>query len=130
MIVVDASTVVFALADDGDAGRRARAALAGHTLHAPELLDLEVTSAWRSSVRAGALAASRALAALGDLVRTPIRRHPHLPLVGRGWRMRDNLTTYDAAYVALAEALEAPLVTFDARLGRAPGTRCPIQVLR
>jgi predicted nucleic acid-binding protein len=65
-----------------------------------------------------------------DLRSLPIRRVPHPPLLERCWELRANLTTYDAAYVALAELIDAPLVTLDARLAEAPGPTCPIEVLR
>ena len=130
MIAVDASVVAVALADDGPDGDQARARLRGERLTAPELVDLEVTSVWRRQVRDGAMDARRATLALADLTALPLRRAPHRALLARCWELRGNLTVYDAAYVALAEALEVTLLTGDGRLARATGPRCHIEVLR
>lgn len=130
MIVVDASIVASALGDDGDDGTHARTRMAGEQLAAPELLDLEVASVWRRALAAGRLGEQRAGQALEDLADLPLARAPHGPLMRRVWELRDNLTCYDAVYVALAEALEAPLVTADQRLSRAPGLPCPVELLR
>ena len=130
MIAVDASVVAVALADDGPDGDQARARLRGERLTAPELVDLEVTSVWRRQVRDGAMDARRAALALADLTALPLRRAPHRALLARCWELRDNLTVYDAAYVALAEALEVTLLSGDGRLARATGPRCHIEVLR
>ncbi len=130
MIVVDASVIVTALGDDGPDGERHRARLAGERLAAPHLLDLEVVSAWRRRAAAGGLDERRMRLARNDLRSLPIRRVPHPTLLERCWELRDNLTIYDAAYVALAELIEAPLVTLDARLSNTPGPRCVIELLR
>jgi predicted nucleic acid-binding protein len=130
MIVVDASILASALGDDGSDGERARSHLAGEHLFAPELIDLEVASAWRRAARAGALGARRAGQALADLAALPLARAAHQPLMSRIWELRDNLSPYDAVYVALAEALNAPLLTADRRLTDAPGTYCEINLLR
>lgn len=129
MIVVDASVLAPALADDGDDGDRARDRLRGEELAAPELIDLEVLSTLRRAARAKRLNESRSLQALTDLAALPLRRVPHLPLLGRVWELRDNLSAYDASYVALAEALETVLVTADGRIERAGGINCEIAVL-
>jgi predicted nucleic acid-binding protein len=129
VIVVDASVLVTALADDGPDGDRARARLRGEALTAPELIDLEVVSVLRRQLAVGRLDARRARLALGDLVAIPVERVSHAPLLRRCWELRNGLTVYDAAYVALAEALGAPLVTADVRLARAPGVRCHVEVL-
>ena len=129
MIVVDASILAPALADDSSDGDAARAGLRGHALAAPELIDLEVTSVWRRQVMAGQLEARRADLALADLLALPLQRIPHRHLLTRCWELRQNLTPYDAAYVALAELLDAVLVTGDKRLSRSPGLRCRIQVI-
>ncbi len=129
MIVVDASIVATALADDGDDGDRTRARLHGESLSAPKLLDLEVLSVWRRAARAGRLDRRRARQALADLVDLPIARAPHVPLLDRIWELGDNLSPYDAAYVALAETLEAPLLTADGRLAKAPGIACEVEVV-
>ena len=121
--------LAVALADDGADGDAARARLARDpALHAPHLVDLEVLSVLRRQA-AGLLDARRAGFALDDLVDLPLVRYPHAGFARRVWELRGNLTPYDAAYVALAEALGCPLVTADARLARAPGTRCDVEVL-
>lgn len=129
MIVVDASVLAVAVADDGDAGDRYRQRLRGEALAAPELVDLEVTSVLRRHVREGALSPSRADQALADFTDLPLRRSRHLPLLDRCWELRENLTPYDASYVALAEALDCLLVTADGHLARAPRIRCAVEVL-
>lgn len=130
VLVVDASALAVALADDASDGDGARARLRGEDLAAPELLDLEVASVLRRQVRAGLLNLRRADLALGDLADIPVTRAPHLPLLGRCWELRENITIYDAVYVALAEALNAVLLTADSRLSRAPGPRCAIEIIR
>jgi predicted nucleic acid-binding protein len=130
VIVADASVLVVALADDGPDGDQARARLRGEHVALPELADLEVASVLRRQLAAGALDARRAGLALDDLAALPTRRAPHRPLLARCWELRDNLTIYDAAYVALAEAMHATLLTADRRLARAPGPRCPIEILQ
>ena len=130
VLVVDASVLAVALADDGEDGDAARARLRGQDLVAPELLDLEVVSVLRGQMIAGALDARRAGLALNDLSAMPLKRAPHLPLLQRCWELRANLTAYDASYVALAEALDVLLLTGDAKLARASGPRCHIEVLR
>lgn len=130
MIVVDASVLAPALGDDGDDGDQARSRLRGERLTAPHLIDVEVASAWRGLAAAGHLSARRVALALTDLQELPIRRAPHQPLLARCWELRAYLTMYDATYVALAEALEAPLVTADRRIAAAPGLRCQVEVLR
>jgi predicted nucleic acid-binding protein len=129
VIVVDASVLAPALADDSADGDVARARLRGETLVAPELIDLEVLSVYRRQVWAGALDVNRAETALTDLLDLALRRVPHARLLGRCWELRENLTVYDASYVALAERLDAVLVTGDARLSKAPGLRCRVDVL-
>ncbi len=129
MLVVDASVLAPALADDGPDGDAARARLRGQSLMAPELIDLETTSVIRRQSRAGHLDLRRAGLALADLVEMPLRRASHLPLLERCWELSENLTVYDAAYVALAEVLDVVLVTADARLAKAPGPRCEIELL-
>lgn len=130
MIVADASVIAPALADDGTDGRAARQALrAGRPVHVPHLLDFEVLSVWRRDVRAGRLATERARQARRDMVDLPAMRHPVALIVERIWELRDNVTSYDASYVALAEALGCTLVTGDGRLASAPGPTCRIEVL-
>lgn len=129
MIVVDASVLAPALADDGADGDRVRERLRGEQLAAPELIDLEVVSTLRRAARARRLDERRSAQALADLAALPLRRVPHLPLLARVWELRDNLSAYDAAYVALAEALDALFLTADGPLGRASGVRCEVEVL-
>ncbi len=129
MIVVDASVIAVALADDGNDGEHCRARLKGERLAAPALIDLEVLSVLRGLVRAGRVDAPRAQAAVDDLASLPIGRAGHPALLPRCWELRENLTPYDAAYVALAEILETTLVTGDRRLSRATDPRCPIEVI-
>ena len=129
MIVVDASIVATALADDGDDGDTARSRLRGESLSAPGLLDLEVVSVWRRAARAGRLERRRARQALTDLAELPLARAPHVPLLERIWELGDNLSPYDAAYIALAETLDATFLTADRRLARAPGIACNVEVL-
>jgi predicted nucleic acid-binding protein len=129
MIVVDASVLVTALGHDGDEGRQVRAQLRGTRVFAPEIVDLEVASYVRRARREGQIGEQRAVQALADLALASIARVSHTPFLGRIWELRDNLTPYDAAYVALAETLEAPLVTADVRMSRAAGIRCEVVVL-
>jgi predicted nucleic acid-binding protein len=129
VLVVDASVMAVALVDDGRDGDAARRRLRNEDLAAPEILDLEVMSVLRRYVDRGTVRARAASAAVADLLRAPIARSSHRPLGDRCWQLRANLTPYDAAYVALAELLEAPLVTGDARLAAAPGVRCEVEVL-
>jgi predicted nucleic acid-binding protein len=98
-------------------------------VHVPPLAVIETASVLRGLVQGSKLTESRAQAALQDLVELPLVRHPHEPLLQRVWQLRSNLTAYDAAYVALAEALDATLVTCDARLGRAPLRGVTIDVI-
>lgn len=130
MIVADASVVATALLDDGPDGRRVRNRLAGEQLAAPDLMRLEVASALRRVARAGPPAAQAPIAeAIAHLVELAVVVYATAPLIGRVWSLRDNLTPYDASYVALAEALSCVLVTGDRRLAGAPGVRCSIEVL-
>lgn len=130
MIVLDASAVLeLLLRTTGGVAVSERIASPNESLHTPHLLDLEVLQVLRRYGASGALSADRAQLALEDLAALDLERYPHEPLLGRVWQLRDNLTAYDAAYVALAEALAAPLLTFDVRLARAPGHRARIELL-
>lgn len=129
MIVVDASIIVTGLADDGPDGDRVRARVRDERLVAPHVIDLEVTSAWRRLVSAGDLDDRRARLALADLDSLRLERAPHGRLLDRCWELRDNLTVYDATYVALAELMETTLLTGDERLARAPGIQCGVEVI-
>jgi len=129
VIVVDASVLAPALADDDADGDRARESLRGEQLVAPELIDLEVVSTLRRAARAKRLDERRSAQALTDLAALPLRRVPHLPLLTRVWELRDNLSAYDASYVALAEAMDTVLLTADGRIKRATGINCEILVV-
>jgi predicted nucleic acid-binding protein len=126
VIVMDASAAVLALLNDGPA----RAALAEEAVVCPHLADSEIVHALRSQVRRGALDGSVAERALGVWARLGLERVAVSGLLGRIWELRENLSTYDATYVAVAEAFECQLVTADGRLARAPGPRCTITVVR
>lgn len=126
--MVDAS-VVLALGEDTADGAGVHARLLGERLSAPEIIDLEAIAAWRRLVQRGLLANSRAAEAVRHLSLLPVQRAPHRPLLARCWELRDTVTVYDAAYVALAELLEAPLVTRDARLAGAPGNRAEVRLV-
>ena len=125
MIVVDASATLSALLTDG----AARRTLAAERLNAPHLVDAEVASGLRRRVRAGQLKPAAGWGALDTWRRLGMTRYPVLGLLDRVWELRDNLSSYDATYVALAESLDCALITADERLVRAPGVRCPITVI-
>jgi len=130
MIVVDASVVVASLLSTGGAGARARERLRlDPDLHVPHLLDVEVTAALRRRVRLGQTDVEVATEVMADLADLAALRWDHEPLLRRIWELRENVTPYDAVYVVLAEMLDAPLVTSDARLSRAPGLNCRVEVL-
>jgi predicted nucleic acid-binding protein len=129
VIVVDASVLAVALGDDGTDGQYARQRLANEVLVAPELVDLEVVSVWRRHVAAKRMPARRAAGAVADLADLPLRRSSHQSFLHRIWDLRHVVTPYDAAYIALAEALDVVLVTADARLSRASGVHCEIEVI-
>ncbi len=131
MIVIDASVLANALADDGRDGRLARQRLTdGGDLVAPDLVDVETVSVLRRRWLAGDLTARRFSAAVDDLQALDLTRFPGLPLMRRAYELRANVTPYDAIYVALAEQLDCTLVTADARLAHAPGITCAVDVLR
>lgn len=129
MIVPDASVVVAALLAEGPDGDDARDVLLGHEAHAPHLLDLEVASVVRRFVLSRRLAPEDAPDVIGALRDLPVVRHGHDLLLDRALQLRDSASVYDASYVALAELLDATLVTGDRRLARAPGLRCDVQVV-
>jgi predicted nucleic acid-binding protein len=130
LIVVDASVVANALADDTADGDAARQALrSDDDIAAPDLVDVETVSVLRKRWLAGDLTARRFRTAITDLGDLAIARHPTLPMMPRAYELRGNVTPYDAAYVALAEVLDCALLTSDSRLGSAPGPRCEIRVV-
>ncbi|MGY1665960.1 type II toxin-antitoxin system VapC family toxin [Geodermatophilus sp. SYSU D00696] len=125
MIVADASAVVAALLNAGPA----RALLSEEQVHVPHLVDAEAAGALRRLVAADSMTADQGWAALDTWRRLGVTRQPMNGLLDRVWQLRENVTTYDATYVALAEALDCAVVTADGRLGRAPGIRCPVTVV-
>lgn len=130
MIVVDASALLETLLQMPAASAvEARLFAADQTLHAPHLLDLEVAQVVRRFAASGQIGEDRGRIALADLADLPLRRYPHDFLLQRIWDLRDNLTAYDAAYVALAEALDSPLLTRDRRLAAAPGHHARIELV-
>jgi len=130
MIVVDASALLEALLrTPAAAGVERRLFSARQTLHAPHLLDVEVAQVVRRYAANGELDAARGREALADLAAFPLRRYPHDLLLPRIWELRNNLTAYDAVYVALAEALDAPLITRDRRLAGAAGHHAQIELV-
>ena len=127
MLVVDTSAALAALvAEEPNAALVERLGADGD-LHAPHLIDVELVHALRRLVHRGELAGDRAQAARADFGDLPIVRYPHVALVDRMWELRDNVTAYDAAFVALSEALGVPLVTTDARLASAPGHKAEVE---
>ena len=129
MIVLDASAVLDWLLRTPVGQRIERRIYSRNdTLHAPHLVDLEVTQVLRRLVREGSVFARRANEAVQDLLDLRIVRYPHFVLLPRIWQHRHNLSAYDAAYVALAEQLDAPLITRDARLAGSPGHGAQIEL--
>ncbi|HVT19360.1 MAG TPA: type II toxin-antitoxin system VapC family toxin [Thermoanaerobaculia bacterium] len=130
MIVLDASAVIEVLLQTAVGERLAERLLTAEaSLHAPHLLDVEVAQVLRRFVMRGELDPARARQALEALADFPLERYAHDQLLPRIWALRENLTAYDAAYVALAEALGATLLTRDARTFRAPGHSARVEVV-
>lgn len=131
MIVVDASVIANVVGDDEAAGQLARARLAAASaVSAPDLVDVETVSVLRRRWLAGDLSDERFRGAVDDLLALPITRFPVGPFMVRAFELRANITAYDACYVALAEALDCPLITADRRLANAPLTTCTTEVLQ
>lgn len=130
MIVLDASAVVAVLLDPGPGAERIRERIEspGESLHVPHLMDLEVLHALRRQALRGVLSTARGTEALEDLSNIMFVRYSHTSFMQRMWELRENVTAYDAAYVALAEALDAPLATMDERLAQAPGIRAAVEL--
>ncbi len=123
-LVVDASAFVSLLTDAGDTGDWVRATLEGRNLVAPHILPAEVTQVLRRGVLTGARDAEGVRVARQSLVQIEVTLLDFAPVAERVWDMRQTFTAYDAWHVAVAEALDAPLVTLDAKLAAAPGPRC------
>lgn len=127
-VVIDASVVVD-LVRSGPAARRIVDRIAGHALVAPHLIDQEVMHAIRRRTLAGQITADAARSALDRFARLSIHRLATGPVLTRAWELRNQATAYDAAYLALAEALGVPLVTLDARLARTHGSAAVVEVI-
>jgi predicted nucleic acid-binding protein len=129
VIVLDASAAIDWLLQTA-VGQEIEARLfsRGESLHAPHLLDLEVAQVLRRLVRDGAVSAPRADQAVQDLLDLRVTRYPHFVILPHIWRLRDNLSAYDAAYIALTEKLGATLITRDARLASASVRRVSIEL--
>ena len=125
MIVVDASAAISGLLNAG----AARQALAEQRVQVPHLIDAEIANGLRRLVAAHDIRADEGWAALDTWRRLGVSRHPTNGLLERIWELRDNVSAYDASYVALAEALDCALVTADGRLSRAPRLRCAVTVV-
>ena len=130
MIVLDASAAVAVLLNLGEGAAliRERMDRSGDGPHVPHLFEVEVMNVLRRYALSGTLSSERARLALRRLSTMRITRYPHTVLLSRVWELRDNVTAYDAAYVALAETLGAPLITRDERLSGAPGLRAEVEV--
>ena len=130
MIVIDASAVLEVLLRSGVARQiEDRIFSPAETLHAPHLLDLEVVQGLRRYTASGHMRAKRGLEAVVDLADLPITRYPHDIFLHRIWELCHNMTAYDAAYIALAESLPAPLLTRDKRLAASSGHTATIKAL-
>ena len=130
MIVIDASALVATIGNDPDAATaNVRLRGSGETLHAPHLIDIEVTHALQRGARAGIYPPDLCRAVLASLIDLPLERYRHAPLHPRVWALRHKLSAYDAIYVALAELLDAPLLTRDRRLAAAPGHSARIELV-
>ncbi|WP_455356198.1 type II toxin-antitoxin system VapC family toxin [Streptomyces sp. SYSU K217416] len=130
MIVLDNSAFVLLLTDAGGVGKAIAGRLDGAELAAPAVIDLEAANALRGLLRGGKIDAAVAGQAMAIIPDFPLERFPHQALLPRIWELRENFTPYDAAYIALAEQLDAPLVTSDEKLQRASGKRCAVEVIR
>ena len=128
-LVVDASVIVTALIEPGEAGERIVQRLRGAELHAPDHLAVEVTNSIRRRRNSGLLSPAESALAIDSFWSLPLTLWPFETLAERTWLLGDNLSSYDGAYVALAELLTVPLVTRDAGIARAPGPRCDIELV-
>ena len=132
MLVLDASAALAAFLVTGTNASSIRDRLEAprETVHAPHLIDVEMLHALRGLVLRGSVSPTRSEEVLADFADLRLSRYSHVAFLTRIWQLKDDLTAYDAAYVALAETLEAPLVTTDARLARAPRIRAEVEVYK
>ena len=129
MIVLDASAAIDWLLQTSSGKRIEKRIYApSESLHAPHLLDLEVTQVLRRLTQQGTVSGTRADEAVRDLLDLRVTRYPHLVLLPRIWQLRHNLSAYDAAYVVLSEKLGAPLITRDRRLASTSGHGATIEL--
>ena len=126
-LVIDASLVVSALVDTSSTGNWAESVLLAGPLNAPHLMPVEVTNILRRAVARGEITADVASMAHADLLDLRVELFPYAPFASRVWELRDNVTSYDAWYVALAESLGSSLVTLDQKLAQATGPRCDFE---
>lgn len=126
-LVVDSSAVVAGLVDSDSTGQWVEGLLAENRLAAPHLVLVEVANILRRLELAGVISADNAAMAYADLLDMPIALYPFEPFAARVWALRQTVTAYDAWYVALAESLDASLITLDEKLANAPGPQCSIQ---
>jgi predicted nucleic acid-binding protein len=130
VIVIDASALLEVVVQSTSAAAvEARIFAPGETLHAPHLIDIEIAHAIRRYLMRGDIDSARGAAAIDNLRDFQLRRYPHSGLLDRIWGLRSNMTAYDAAYVALAEALDAPLLTRDSRLGSAARRHVRVEIV-
>jgi predicted nucleic acid-binding protein len=127
-LVIDASLVVSALIDDGDTGRWAESRLLSEPLSAPHLMPVEVANILRRAAAKGEITQDVASMAHTDLLDLRVELFPYAPFAARAWELRENVTSYDAWYIALAESLGASVATLDRRMSQAPGPRCGFEV--
>lgn len=130
MIVVDSSIILEVLLRTKSAESIEKKIFSrGQTLHAPHLIDIEIAQVIRRYISAGELTPERGMQAIEDLIDVRITRYSHDIFLPRIWELRTNMTAYDAAYVALAEILDSPLLTRDAKLARSQGSMAKIQLI-
>jgi predicted nucleic acid-binding protein len=130
VIVVDASALLEFLLQTAVGARVERRLFRDEDeLHAPHVVDVEVTQGLRRLVRMGEVSSGRADQAIADLTDLDLHRHAHVDLLPRAWKLRDNVSAYDAVYIALAEAIDAPVVTCDGPLSKTPGHHAWIEMI-
>jgi len=128
VIVVDASALLDAIGPERVHMPLVERLLVAAAMSAPHLVDVEVVSGLRRLIASGKVSAATASEVKDAILEMPIRRYAHTELTGRMWELRHHVSAYDACYIALSEALDAPLVTSDGRLARAPGHRATIEL--